>query len=66
MKTGAVLYLEISQKSFLSVRQEELDGPTVSALGPIAEVKQCWSVIGWETKNLLSLSGKGENFLRVA
>jgi hypothetical protein len=34
---------------------EELDGPAVSALSrAIAEVKQCWSVIGWVTKNLLS------------
>jgi hypothetical protein len=34
---------------------EELDGPAVSALRRvIAEVKQCWSVIGWVNKNLLS------------
>jgi hypothetical protein len=32
-------------------RKEELDSPAVSAL---AEVMQCWSVIGWVTKNLLS------------
>jgi hypothetical protein len=32
-----------------------LDGPAVSALRhAIADVKQCWSVIGWVTKNLLS------------
>jgi hypothetical protein len=31
---------------------EELDSPTVSALWrAIVEVKQCWSVIGWVTKN---------------
>jgi hypothetical protein len=35
---------------------EELHGPTVSALRRvIAEVKQRWSIIGWVTKNLLSL-----------
>jgi hypothetical protein len=35
---------------------EELDGPAVSALRRvIAEVKQRWSVIGWVTKNLLSI-----------
>jgi hypothetical protein len=38
-----------------SSRNEELDGPVVSALRhAIAEVKQCWSVIRWLTKNLLS------------
>jgi hypothetical protein len=32
---------------------EELDGLAVSALRhAIAEVKQCWSVMGWVTKNL--------------
>jgi hypothetical protein len=37
------------------MRNEELDGPTVSALRrAIAEVKQHWPVIGWVTKNLLS------------
>jgi hypothetical protein len=30
---------------------EDLDGPAVSA---IAEVKQCWSVMRWVNKNLLS------------
>jgi hypothetical protein len=34
---------------------EELDGPAVSALWrAIAEVMQCWSDIGWVTKNLSS------------
>jgi hypothetical protein len=34
---------------------EELDGPAVSALWrAIAKVKQCWTVIGWVTKNLSS------------
>jgi hypothetical protein len=34
---------------------EELDGLAVSEhRRTIAEVKQCWSVIGWVTKNLLS------------
>jgi hypothetical protein len=34
---------------------EELDSAAVSALRlAIMEVKQCWSVIGWVTKNLLS------------
>jgi hypothetical protein len=36
---------------------EELDVPTVSALWcAIAEIKQRWSVIGWVTKNVLSLA----------
>jgi hypothetical protein len=35
----------------------ELDGPAVSGLRRlIAEVKQRWLVIGWVTKNLLSLT----------
>jgi hypothetical protein len=33
----------------------QLDGPVASALRrAIAEVKQCWSVIEWVTKNVLS------------
>jgi hypothetical protein len=41
----------------INVAVEELDGPAVSALRrTIAEVKQLWSVIGWVTKNLLSLT----------
>jgi hypothetical protein len=41
--------------SLLYKRDDELDGPVVSALRrAIAEVMQRWSVIGWVTKNLLS------------
>jgi hypothetical protein len=38
----------------LSRNLQELDGPTVSALRAIAEVKQSLLAIGWVTKNLLS------------
>jgi hypothetical protein len=38
-------------------KYENLDGPAVSALRrAIAKVKQSWSVVGWVTKNLLSLA----------
>jgi hypothetical protein len=36
---------------------ENFDGPAVSSIRrAIAEVKQRWSVIGWATKNFLSLA----------
>jgi hypothetical protein len=38
---------------------EEPDDPAVSALRrTIAKVKQCWSVIGWVTKNVLCVIRK--------
>jgi hypothetical protein len=45
---GNILNLELR-------RTEEHDGPTVTALlRTITEIKQCWSVTGWVTKNLVS------------
>jgi hypothetical protein len=40
---------------FFTFLFEELDGPVIRALRrAIAEVKLCWLLIGWVTKNLLS------------
>jgi hypothetical protein len=50
--------IEIIKVSFNKAKHcEELDGPAASTLRrAITEVKQRWSVIGWVTKNLLSLA----------
>jgi hypothetical protein len=37
-----------------AMRCEKLDGPAVSALWRAITEVQCWSVIGWVTKNLSS------------
>jgi hypothetical protein len=50
------VFLCVINKESICLQSEELDGPAVNALRrDIAEVKQRWSVIGWVTKNLLTL-----------
>jgi hypothetical protein len=54
-KLLAIYPLLLSHGNLYGNLLEELDGPAVCALRrAIAEVKQRWSVIGRETKNLLS------------
>jgi hypothetical protein len=49
------LLFDIVEINIPYLQPEEFDGPAVSApRRAIAEVKQHWSVIGWETKNNLS------------
>jgi hypothetical protein len=54
LRINVCKYLSLLSLIYLII-SEELDDPAVSAFRrAIAEVKQCWSVIGRVTKNLLS------------